>query len=128
MTIPAPTTFDAIAIHSVKTWHSVFDNGAKQCTMMWVTSNKRWPIVKNIRFVDWAVFNRLFKSFVLFPSLRNRFFILQRFASLSCLVFHANSFPLKNPMFAHWNSIERYHPISENSALNFSLTRIHEWF
>ena len=55
---------------------------------MWVAGNKRWTIIENVRFINRTVFNRLFKSFVLFPPFNNGFLIFDSLAALSSSIFH----------------------------------------
>ena len=57
--------------------------------MMWHTSNKRRPIIKNIGFVDWSLFYRFFECFIFFPPLNEGFFIFDGFASFSSSIFHS---------------------------------------
>ena len=96
-------------------------------------SNKWRAIIKHITIINRAILDRLFKGLVLFPELDQRFFVLACTTSRTIFIFHVQlSFLVeqKNSNF-HWNSSERYHPISESNAtqpLFSSFTQIHERF
>ena len=98
MAIPPPSAFHTITIHGPKARDCILDDAREERTMMRIAGNKRWTIIKNIRFVFWAIFNRLFKDFVFFPPLGDGFFVFYSFSSLTSLIFHFGSFILKNPM------------------------------
>jgi hypothetical protein len=71
---------------------------------MWVTSNKRRAVIKDVRFVDWQAFNGFFEGFVLLPPFADGFFVNGGFPTFTCFIFNIDSLLLKNPMLSHWNS------------------------
>ena len=74
MTIPSPTSRNAVAIHRPETWNGILDSTREQVPIVWKPCCKRWPIIKGELPVRCILCNTLLKDVMLTPKLEHLFF------------------------------------------------------